>query len=272
MTDKQVFELKIYNTINGLDEESRSKFKALALISDDLAKVSEDHDEETRQVEIDFEKKFNPIYELRSKIIQGEPVEIDVAEYDTRFGEIKDEKYEKLNLDLPSLTHLDGVEGVPDFWLTAMLNHSTLGLNIKDCDKPILKNLINIESHLHPNSQDFSIKFFFKQNDFFSNEVINKRFIVPRTSEKAQRVETTEINWNAGQKPSDTDSFMINFFKDKKEPEEDEEEEDEEVIELDEDYDLSMELKDDLITLALEYYLNLMDHPETEAQGQMIAV
>jgi len=65
---------------------------------------------------------------------------------------------------------------------------------------------------------------------------------------------------------------MVNFFKDKKELEEDDDEEDEEYIDLDEDYDLSMELKDDLITLALEYYLNLMDTPESETQGQMIAV
>jgi len=86
MTDKQVFELKIYNTINGMDEEVRSKFKALALISDDLAKISEDHDEETRKVEIEFEKKFKPIYDLRSKIIQGEQVDIEASEYDTRLG------------------------------------------------------------------------------------------------------------------------------------------------------------------------------------------
>ena len=272
MTDKQVFELKIYNTINGMDEEVRSKFKALALISDDLAKISEDHDEETRKVEIEFEKKFKPIYDLRSKIIQGEQVDIEASEYDTRLGQIKDDKYEKLTLESPDLTHLNGVDGVPDFWLTAMLNHSTLGLNIKDCDKPILKNLINIESHLHPNSQDFSIKFFFKENEYFHNEVLNKRFIVPQTSEKAQRVETTEINWKEGKKPTNNESFMVNFFKDKKELEEDDDEEDEEYIDLDEDYDLSMELKDDLITLALEYYLNLMDTPESETQGQMIAV
>lgn len=268
MTDVQILELKIYNTIAKMEESVQPVFKNLALISDEMAELSKQHDEDSRKVDLDFEEQLKPLFELRNKILNGEDVDLDLADYDKRLEQIKDDKYEKVEVEPSDLKHLESVQGIPDFWYVALKNHKTLGANLCSLDEGPLKALKFIEAQLQPNSKDFSLKFHFGENEYFTNDVIRKRYIMEE-HEKCTKIECSSIAWKAGKDLSksnlDEDVFMRDFFVDK--VIEEEETSSSPRMDLHEDYDLAVELKEDFLPLALEYYLNLMEHPIPEGEG-----
>jgi nucleosome assembly protein 1-like 1 len=163
-----------------------------------------------------------------------------------------------------------------------MLNHPMVGTLIQEKDRPALMYLQDVTCKLHDQSFGFDILFSFEKNDYFSNAVLKKSYTMSRQN-IIEKCEGTTIEWNEGKnitekkvkkknkkskktetKTVEQESFF-NFFKtvempDAKDLENIKEEEERELgSKMDEDFELGNEFKDQLIPLALEYYMEVID-------------
>jgi hypothetical protein len=77
---------------------------------------------------------------------------------------------------------------------------------IKDKDEPILQNLSKIELILIEHSDNFSLQFHFQPNEFFSNSVLKKTFIL-RGNECAD----LPFYFRDGLNPIKSDSTLIEW-------------------------------------------------------------
>ena len=100
-----------------------------------------------------------------------------VQHYNTRASELMDDDYKKLEVNPCEVKDIQNTEkGVYGFWLKAILNHSILNKLVQEKDRPILMHLQDVQSKLHPEGFGFDLLFKFEKNDYFSNEVLRKRF------------------------------------------------------------------------------------------------
>ena len=184
-------------------------------------------------------------------------------------------------------------QGVPGFWMRVMLNSAVVGKMIQEKDRPILMHLQDVASVLHEKGFGFDLTFTFEKNDYFSNEVLKKSFVMSRDN-VIERCEGTEISWKDGKdvtkkkvkkkskkkgakavtKTVEQESFF-NFFKtiempDEKKLESKEEAEDEKDAGtlMDEDFDVGKEFLDQVIPLALEYYLEVIEEDDEDEEDE----
>jgi nucleosome assembly protein 1-like 1 len=298
--DLKKYELKICNTVAGIDENVRGRFKALAHISDKLADLSKLYEEECKKIEFEAEQVDKPLFVLRSRIVLGEPIdggEHMVSEFDKRLEEIMDEGFHKIKIkEHKSVENLLEKPGIPGFWLNAMKNNPLISPMIEKKDEKLLMELVDIENIPQKDSHDFILKFHFNTNDYIQNTVITKRYIM-EDEEKVKQINCTTVKWRPDmnllekQKPKKknkkgkkkakqeqedepAESFFIFFTQ--KEPtsgnaDEDDLDTDDEIKldALEEDHDIGVELKSELIPNALEYYLNINEEEMIEeAEGE----
>lgn len=205
-----------------------------------------------------------------------------LQEYEKRATELDDEDFKKVEataLDVKDIQNTP--HGVPGFWLKAMLNHPLLGRVVQEKDRQILMNLIDVACNLHEVGYGFDLIFTFDKNDYFTNTELRKSFVMSKQN-VIEKCDGTEIAWKEGKdatkkkvkkksknkkavtKVVKSESFF-NFFEtvampDEKNLAEIEEEEEKELGEkMDEDFDMGNEFKDQLIPLALEYYLEVIE-------------
>lgn len=167
---------------------------------------------------------------------------------------------------------------------------------IQEKDRPILMHLQDVTCNLHEQGYGYDLIFTFEKNDYFSNETLKKSFVLTKQN-VIEKCEGTEIAWKDGKdvtkkkikkkskkkgaktvtKTVDQESFF-NFFKtiampDEKEldtgkggdDDKDPEDEEKDVGELmDADFDIGNEFKDQLIPLALEYYMEVIQEDECD--------
>jgi nucleosome assembly protein 1-like 1 len=156
-------------------------------------------------------------------------------------------------------------------------------------DRAILQSLIDIRYELHAEGHGFDLYFDFEDNSYFKNSVLKKSFhqLKPNMIEKC---EGTEIEWNEGAdvtikkvkkkskkkgakattKTVKQDSFF-NFFRtlsseDKGENDDDDEKNDDDDMDIgekmDEDFELGQKIKEEIIPLALEFYMDVIEQDE----------
>ena len=141
---------------------------------------------EVYELEKKYQAQYAPLYENRSKVINATTPD-DAAKDDG------------------ARTHL----GLPDFWLVALKN-SNLAEEIFEQDEPALKALTDVRVNFVPEEQGvgFTIDFHFKENEFFSNAVLSKTYImqlpaaegeeVDFDDEELQKLIATPVQWKAG--------------------------------------------------------------------------
>lgn len=290
-------DLTITKYIQSIDPELRDRFKALHTLQCITKEMDEEETEGIRKLELEFEEKYKQIYATRELLINGKS-EIDsalVKAFDETAEKLKDDDYDKLEVvpcDVKSIQNIP--KGVCDFWVKAMINHK-IGSQITEKDRPILGYLTNIELDLHSSDKGYDLIFSFGANNYFSNLSI-KKSVQMKTQGVVDSTTSTPIDWKDNCDPTKKktkkkkkgkkvtvevkcDSFF-NFFTDivpddavKNAPapkkDEDEEGEFDNLMEemnerLYEDQETANDFKDDLIPLALEYYLGVIEKEDEE--------
>ena len=61
--------------------------------------------------------------------------------------------------------------GVPGFWLQSLAQNSSIGYLITEEDEPALEALTDIKCEYDEEFKSFTLFFYFKENDFFSESV-----------------------------------------------------------------------------------------------------
>lgn len=149
-----------------------------------------------------------------------------------------------------------------------------------------MKHLTNITADFTDHG-DFTLNFYFSQNEFFDANILTRQHQLNPETNSIQKITSTEIQWKSEEanptiekktkkvknkktkevksvtKTEEVPSFF-SFFKsydvsdkeNKKDGEEDEDEEDEFDI-INDEYEVALFIKEELIPYSIEYYLDL---------------
>jgi len=181
---------------------------------------------------------------------------------------------------------LDPIDG---YWHTVLSNCQLLkDVYILNHDLEIMKYLTRIEYVLEENSHNFTLKFQFKPNEHFENDVLSVRFIMADESEVSE-TEGTEIKWKYGKdltkktvtkklknkstgktkvvaKIVENESFF-HFFETLKGVDQSSEEEADLLLEkLEVSNDIAKIIEDEIIPYHLEYFLGVREEVEDEVE------
>ncbi|KAI9786819.1 MAG: hypothetical protein M1839_005050 [Geoglossum umbratile] len=269
--------------IESLPASVRRRVAGLKGVQKEHAKLEADFQEEVLQLEKKYFAKFTPLYEKRAKIVNGiaEPTEEDV-----KAGETEDEEKVDEEKPVPPEGKKDGdaenVAGIPEFWLSAMKNQSSIAEMITDRDEVALKHLTDVRME-YLERPGFRLIFEFSENDIFSNVTISKTYFYQEESGYGgdfiyDHAEGDKIDWKAGKdltvrieskkqrnkntkqtrvvkKTVPTESFF-NFFSPPKPPSDDQDIEATSDIEerLELDYQLGEDIKEKLIPRAIDWF------------------
>ena len=103
---------------------------------------------------------------------------------------------------------------IEDYWEKVIINSRYF--TITDKDKIILKYLtkVKIEKFLE-NLNDFRVDFYFKENEFFNNEILSKKYIYGKDS-LIKKAEGTNIDWKSPDKNTTIEKVKKRIKKGKK--------------------------------------------------------
>ncbi|RLU19501.1 hypothetical protein DMN91_008058 [Ooceraea biroi] len=150
--------------------------------------------EEVHALECEYYKMCAPLYEKRSEIISGayEPTDEQCVWESDEDEEILN-NYMKVKAKIEDVAeekkdeaeNEDDTKGIPDFWLTIFKNVGTLADMVQEHDEPILKHLNDVKvKFLESNPMGFILEFHFTANEYFSNTVLTKEYIMKCTPDK----------------------------------------------------------------------------------------
>ena len=213
-----------------------------------------------------------------------EPTAELIAEFDNRAAILKDADFDAVEINPVDVKDIQNtLKGVPGFWMRAMINCGAVTRLVQEKDRMVLMHLLDISCELHEEGHGFNLTFTFEKNDYFNDLVLSKKFFMARPNVIEKTVGTV-INWKDGRnitekkvkkkvggkkakktvtKTVQADSFF-NFFKDATLPESkdlekmDDEEGKDLGEKMDEDFETGNDIKDQLIPLALENYLEVI--------------
>lgn len=177
--------------------------------------------------------------------------------------------------------------GIPEYWGKAIGNTDQFSPIVNDKDKKILRHLTNVTADIKETG-DFTLNFHFSQNEFFDATLLTREHILNQKDNSIEKIVSTEINWKSDElnptiekkqkkvknkktkdvktvtKTEEVPSFF-SFFKsydvsnkkpEDKDDEDDEDEEDEFEI-INEEYEVGLFVKEELIPYSIEYYLDM---------------
>lgn len=162
------------------------------------SKLEAEFQEEVLQLEKKYFEKFTPLYQKRSQIVNGtaEPTEAEVEagkddedEDDTPAAQSEGQASETVN-------------GIPEFWLTAMKNQVSLAEMITEKDEEALRSLTDVRME-YLDKPGFRLIFEFADNEFFSNKLITKTYFYQNESGYGgdfiyDHAEGDKISWKSG--------------------------------------------------------------------------
>jgi nucleosome assembly protein 1-like 1 len=188
--------------IESLPPVVRKRVSGLKGIQKEHAKLETQFLEEVLELEKKYFKKFTPLYEQRAKIINGkaEPTEEEV-----KAGQAEEDEDPEAPAEPPAepTDANENVNGIPEFWLSAMKNQISLAELITDRDEEALKHLTDIRLE-YLDRPGFRLIFEFAENDFFNNKTITKTYFYQEDTGYGgdyiyDHAEGDKIDWKAGQ-------------------------------------------------------------------------
>ena len=279
---KYDYEEQFVEALKGIsDNNLKKKLVAIKKLVCERMSLEKDFKKEHNKLEYKYEQIYKPFYERRQKIIEGEE-KPDIEKIREKLEELKINEEE-------AKKEKEDEKGIPEFWYKVILNNQDIMIN--DKDKDILKKLKLIKCTPEENG-NFSLEFFFEKNDYFTNEVLKRQFILDEDYD-IKEIKSDEINWTSDDKnptielkqkkvknkrtgkvktitkkekvPSFFSSFQ-HFEKkegdNKEEKDDDDDDELGEELNIEDEYDLALQFKEEIIPYAIEYYLGIADDGE----------
>ncbi|KAJ5216491.1 uncharacterized protein N7498_002898 [Penicillium cinerascens] len=252
-------------------------------IQKEHAKLEAQFQEEVLELEKKYFAKFTPLYQRRSTIVNGgvEPTESEVEAGKEDEEEEEEEEEENNEAEEEKKDEGESMNGIPEFWLSAMKNQISLAEMITERDEEALKNLTDIRME-YLDRPGFRLIFEFAENEFFTNKTISKTYYYKDENGYGgdfiyDHAEGSKIDWKADQdltlrleskkqrnkntkqtrvvKVSVPTESFFNFFSPPQPPTDDDESvasDIEERLEL--DYQLGEDIKEKLIPRAIDWF------------------
>jgi nucleosome assembly protein 1-like 1 len=190
--------------VESLPTPIRRRVDGLKGVQKEHSKLEAQFQEEVLELEKKFFAKFTPLYEKRSKIINGlaEPTEEEIKTGEAEREDDEDDDEEKPKPDEEEEAAAADVKGIPEFWLSAMKN-SSLAETITDRDEEVLKDLTDIRME-YLDRPGFRLIFEFAENAFFTNKTLSKTYYYQEENGYGgdfiyDHAEGEKIDWKDGQ-------------------------------------------------------------------------
>ncbi len=287
---KYDYEEQFVEALKGItDNNLKKKLVAIKKLVCERMALEKDFKKEHNKLEYKYEQLYRPFYERRQKIIEGEE-KPDIEQIREKLAELKINEEE-------AKAEKEGEKGIPEFWYKCLENCQDIMINEKD--KNILKKLKLIKCTPEENG-NFTLEFFFEPNDYFTNEVLKREFILDEDYD-IKEIKSDEIQWKSDevnptieikqkkvknkrtkqiktvQKKEKIPSFFSSFrnfvkkegekAKNEEKDEDDDEEEGDEMT-IEDEYDQALQFKEEIIPYAIEYYLGIADDGEDDLGGE----
>ncbi|KIM23415.1 hypothetical protein M408DRAFT_332349 [Serendipita vermifera MAFF 305830] len=300
--------------IEGLPSGTKKRVLALKGVQSDYEGLQLQYKKECLELEKKYTALAEPLYSRRFEIISGKSLPTaeelekghkqevkdkeefsDSDEEDEEEGEEGADPAEKeASSFLPSEPIIDGEpgagDGIPQFWLTTLRNHSGISELITERDEKALEHLTNVRyEHLSGEKMGFKLLFEFSENPFFTNGVLEKTYFYQDELGYEgdfifDRAAGVTIDWKADQdltkeieikkqrnkhtnktrlvRKARTVPSFFNFFTPPEPPTEeqlenmelDEEELEELDAKLELDYQIGEDIKEKIIPRAIDYF------------------
>jgi len=281
-------ELLMSKDIMKMPVEVIERFKALKVLYDRCGDADEEEEKEYRAIERKYEQLYAGIYLERAKIVKGDSgVDAELLEqYDHRMTNLMDDKYASVEQTPCDVKSIQNGKGVSDFWLRVLTLNKSTARAITEKDRPILNYLQDISLKLHDEDMGFTLTFIWEPNHYFDQTVTTKEWHMSRPN-TVEKCVGTVIEWKAGCDPSKIkknkkknkkkvvvyesipsffDIFQTIDMTNKDEGDAEDEEGDEQAEKMDDDMELGNEIKDNIIPLALEIYLGVVELGDSEPE------
>ncbi|KAL7662994.1 Nucleosome assembly protein [[Candida] zeylanoides] len=277
--------------VDSLPRAVKNRVYGLKASQQKQMKLEAEFQKELLQLEKRYYKLYEPLFERRKKIVNGEeePTAEEIEEGEALEADDDERKIE----DLDEEEHKeDDPKGIPGFWLTALENLHTVSETITERDSEVLQYLRDVRLE-YLETPGFELIFEFNENPFFSNRTLTKTYHYQAELGYSgdfvyDHADGAEINWKSKEnnvtitierrkqrnkntkqtrtieKLTPTESFF-NFFDPPKPPaaddeadaadDDDDEDEDGDLeARLELDYQLGEEIKDRLIPRAIDWF------------------
>jgi len=173
--------------IKTLPKVVQRRIKALKKLQSDMINVEAKFYEEVHELECKYAAKYQPLYDRRKDVVSGgvEPTDSDCewpSDEEEEEGELA-EGVEKVKINgEQEKEDEEKPPGIPSFWLTIFKNVDMLAEMVQDHDEPILENLTDIQiTFKQADPMSFKLHFHFKPNEYFSDPVLTKEYIMRAT-------------------------------------------------------------------------------------------
>jgi len=172
--------------VSALPKAVRSRVKALKKLQFATIKAETEYYKEVHTLDLKYQKQYDEINAKRTEVISGkhEP-SAEEADWASEEEEEQEEKSEEQLTNGVAEMSLQGYDetttGIPKFWLHTLRNandEALLGI-VQPHDEEILESLTDITVSINsPDNTGFSLSFHFTQNEFFSNSVLTKQYVL----------------------------------------------------------------------------------------------
>jgi len=266
--------------VQTLSPEVRRRVNGLKSLQNKHAVLEAEFQNEILALEKKYLALYTPLYEKRADFVSGktEPTDAEVED-----GVSEDEDEDEEDDEEEDDKDAEKVEGIPEFWLTALKSHPQFADIITEKDEEALKTLVDIRM-AYFDKPGFRLEFEFSPNEFFTNTLLTKTYYYQDEPGYGgdfvyDHAEGTKIEWKEGKDMSVTvetkkqrhkgtnktrvvkktvpAETFFSFFTPPVAPEEEDDdvEEDEDIDEkLEADYGLGEELKDSVIPRAVDWF------------------
>ncbi|XP_019633373.1 PREDICTED: protein SET-like isoform X1 [Branchiostoma belcheri] len=175
----------------GVDKAKPSPHKVRKLDPQDAVSSegddSKEYDAETQKALEDIDACQNEIDALNEQASE------EILKVEQKYNKLRKPFFEKRN---------DLIQKIPNFWVTAFVNHPQVSALLTEEDEECLHYLTKLEvEEFEDIKSGYRIKFFFDDNPFFENEVIEKEFHLGSSDfdtvgDPASK--SSEIKWKEG--------------------------------------------------------------------------
>lgn len=275
----------------------RRRVNAIKNIQLETTKIEADFFKKVHLLEIEYAKKYEPLYKCRAQIVAGE-VEPSPSQCTPH-----EDDNERIDNETQENNDNETAQGIPHFWLTIFKNTEILAEMAQPHDEPILASLQDIRVSFPPTTMDanmgFVLEFVFVENEYFEDTVLTKTYHMksepdeqdPVAFDGPEIIGSTgcEINWKKGKnvtqkvvkkkqrmrggkgqtriitKTVKEDSFF-NFFSPPAMPEDEESVDEELEALLTTDFEIGQYIRERIIPKAIWYYTNEVTDIESDLE------
>lgn len=244
---------------NSFTNEQKYQLTYIKLLLEKRLQLENEYKRKYQEIQLKYEKKFQPNYDMRNKLISGELLPDSSYPFYLQY----------------SITLIKGTPseiGIPGFWVQCIKNSYEFRPILSNEDIPVLKELNKLECQTEENG-DYSLIFTFNKNYYFAHHELKLSFIYDKKRLILQEVKGTDIKWKSDQmnptikwkskmnpttKANGSAVSFFNIFDSI--TNEETQNGDGKLGGFQKVEDLGCHVKEDLIPNAIEYYFNLIDN------------